>query len=159
MQTTVRNVIPALFTLMTNALKGKASDGSDVPVFLPGNGVDVVNEFAAIAYAGPDGTRPGVAGQMSRSPMGNLATAEDVIINCALSAATGDDDAGLTQLALVASWYDYINAAILLDVHLSNTVPPPGMVEIGPYEWYPSDEGGSSMTVLFGVHVAGVWSQ
>jgi hypothetical protein len=159
MQTVVKAVIPALVGLFTVALAGQGTGGLDVEVRFPGDNVNVINEFAAVAYNGPDGNRPGVAGLTTRSSMGNLTTNEDVIINCCLSAATGDDDVMLETFALVAGWYDLIVTAILADVHLAGTVPPPGMVEVGPFEWYPSDQGGSSMTVLFGIHIAGAWQQ
>lgn len=158
MQTVVEQVIPALITLFTTALTGQGTDGGNVEVRFPGDNVDVLNEFAAIGYNGPDGTRPGIAGLTTRSSMGNLSTSEDVIINCCLSAATGDDNVMLDQFARVAGWYDRIGTAILADVHLAGTVPI-GTVEIGPFQWFPSDQGGSSMTVLFGVHIAGAWQQ
>lgn len=159
MQAVARNVIPALVALFQTALIGQGSDGGNVEVRFPGDDVDVLNEFAAVAYNGPDGTRPGIAGLATRSPMGNLATSEDVVINCALSMRTGDDDVMLETFATVAGWYDRINSALLADVHLGGKVPQPGYIEIGPFQWYPSDAGGSSMTVLFGVHILGAWQQ
>lgn len=159
MQAVVKNVIPALVTLFTAQLVGQASDGSDVKVQVPGDAVAVVSEFAAVAYNGPDGTRPGLVGVTVRSPMGNLSISEDVTINCCLSAATGDDGAVLDMFTRVVGWYDLILTAIMTDPYLAGAVSAPGFAEVGPCEWYPSSIGGSSMTVLFGIHISGAWQQ
>lgn len=157
MQGIVVQVVPALVTKFQTVLAGQGTGARDIPVLFPGGQVDVLDEFAAVAFNGPDGDRPGVAGQMKRSPMGNLAVDEDAIINCVLSAASGDSTPA-TLYTQVAGWFDLICVALMTDSHLGGVVPAPGLVEVGPYSWYPSDEGGSSMTVIFGVHVIG-WHQ
>lgn len=127
--------------------------GFPVSIGAPPGG-DIPNRYAAVAYGGDD--RAGIVGQGEPGGAGNPTerSAETFGVWCTISAASGDVD-GAGILATVDGLFQPVATSLRVDRQLGGLIVPPGLAEMGPYEWT-VDDGGQIATVFFQV-VCRLW--
>lgn len=142
--TSVPQVTQALKALWTPAVK-------PVQVFVGPPAGDIPDAYLAIAYGGDD--RPGVVGFGKPYSMGNYtdARAEEFLLWCTVSTATGDQS-GQSRMDATAGIFTLAVDAIQADRNIGGVVPAPGFVDVDAYEWT-VEEDGTIATVFFQLKV------
>ncbi len=142
--TTVPQVVAALKTLWTPIVR-------PVQCYVGPPAGDIPDAYLSIAYGGDD--RPGVIGFSKPYSMGNYtdARAEDILVWCTISTATGDQS-GQSRMDATNTILGLAVDAIQADRHLGGVVQSPGFADIDTFEWT-VEEDGTVATVFFQVKV------
>lgn len=142
--TTVPQITQALKALWTPAI-------APVACYVGPPAGDIPDAYLSIAYGGDD--RPGIVGFGKPYSMGNYtdARAEEVLVWCTASTATGDQS-GQSRMDATAALFTLAVDAIQADRHLGGVVPAPGFADVDTFEWT-VEEDGSVATVFFQIKV------
>lgn len=142
-------VAPAVHAMFRDALPAGTS------LYLGPPKGDLPDRYVAVMYAGDD--RPGVQGFGRPNQMANYtdADAEEFLLWCTISAATGDQDA-IATMALTNELFALCVAALKADRHCRETVVAPGFAALDNYEWQ-AERDGDIVTVFFAIKVRQEW--
>lgn len=142
--TSVPEVVGALKTLWTPIVR-------PVQTYVGPPAGDIPDAYLAIAYGGDD--RPGIVGFGKPYAQGNYtdARAEEILLWCTASTATGDQS-GQSRMDATAAIFTLAVDAIQADRHLGGVVRAPGFADVDTFEWT-IEEDGSIATVFFQVKV------
>lgn len=148
--TSVPTVLPALHAMFRDVMPPRFAVYLGDP---PGG--DIPDAYVAVAYGGDD--RPGVVGAQSVGTQQNWTqvSAEEFMVWCTISRADGEQRAD-RNLAKVREYLDVCMDALRADRTVRGSITPPGVADLGTYEWSIED-GGGVCTVMFTVNVTARW--
>jgi hypothetical protein len=149
-----QSTVPAVLTNLVTLFTANAPAG--VPVSLGSTpGGDIPADYVTVGWAGDD--LPSVDGRSRPTELGNpgQVAAESYVVWCSVSTSSGDELAA-ARIARTDAIFQALVAALRGNRTLMGALTPPGMADVGSFQWT-IEEGGQVATVYFQVDVDAGW--
>lgn len=151
-QSTVPAVLTQLQATFAAAVAPLAAADSAVPCPIgPNPGSDIPADYVTVGWASDD--LPSIVGGFRPTTLGNpgQVSSERYSVWCSVSTSSGDE-LGALRVARTDTLFQAMVAALRANRNLSGAILPPGMADVGNYQWT-IEAGGQIATVAFEVVV------